>query len=40
MVQQVAVKTLRVYASDEDEAMKKKSKVSALMKVQCVISSA
>jgi hypothetical protein len=40
MVQQVAVKSLLVYASDEDgEAMKKKSKVSALMKVQCVISS-
>jgi len=35
-VQQVAVKSLLVYASDEDgEEMKKKSKVSALMKVQC-----
>jgi hypothetical protein len=40
-VQQVAVKSLLVYASDEDgKAMKTKSKVSALMKVQCLIGSA
>jgi len=35
-VQQVAVKALRVYATDTSEMMKKKSRASILMTVQCI----